>query len=109
MKRVALVGCLLLASPFATHANVTCSGVPERIYAGAHGPNDAGSKLWVVFAGWQAYSLGHHTDSMARARLSLAQTAMATGKSLELSFFDHATCEQARTEASVPTAVALAP
>jgi hypothetical protein len=51
------VALLILATPLAAYANVTCSGIPERVYAGAHGPNDAGSKFWVVFAGWQQYLL----------------------------------------------------
>lgn len=105
MCRVLAVA-LFLTTSFA-HANVTCSGIPERVYAGSHGPNDAGGKFWVVFTGWHTYLLGHHSDSLAKSRFALAQTALATGKSLELSFFSHSSCEQARVDGAVPTALAM--
>ncbi len=107
MVRCVVVLLFVLVNSMA-HANVTCSGIPQRVYAGAHGPNDAEGKFWVVFADWQQYLLGHHSDSLSKSRFALAQTALATGKSLELSFFFHSTCEQARIDAALPTAVAVA-
>lgn len=106
MKYVAML--LAFATASYAHANVTCSGIPVRVYAGAHGPNDATGKFWVVLSGWQTYLLGHHTDDLAKARFALAQTALAAGKPLELSFYSYSTCEQARDDAALPTAVAMA-
>lgn len=108
MKKTALV---LLAAMFAStsFADVTCSGIPERVYAGKHGPGDSGYQYWVVFPGWQIYLLGDYDDVLAKARFALAMTAHVTGKSLELSFFSQSTCAQAQSVVATPTAAALAP
>jgi len=101
------LGFALTLMSFFAFANVDCRGIPERVYAGAHGPNGAGGKYWVVFGNWESYLLGDNDNDLAKARFSLAQTSLVSGKAIELSFYSHTSCEQARTDKALPTAMAL--
>lgn len=97
----------LLTATFGAVANVDCRGVPKRVYAGAHGPNSAGAKYWVVFNNWDIYLLGDVSNELAKARFAMAQAALVANKELELSFYSLTTCEQARTDKALPTAASL--
>ncbi len=88
-------------------ANVNCGGIPERVYAGAHGPNGAGGKYWVVFQNWDTYLLGDNDNDLAKSRFSLAQVSLISGKEIQLSFYSHDSCEQAIADKALPTAMSL--
>ncbi len=105
MKKV--LSLLLVMLSNGVLANINCSGVPERVYAGAHGGNGAGGKYWVVFSNWEAYPLGLVTEELARSRYSMAMTALVSGKSIEMSFYSHVSCLDARTAQIEPTAMSL--
>lgn len=102
-----MITIITLSLSIGVLANVNCSGVPERVYAGAHGGGGAGNKYWVVHPNWETYSLGSVTEELAKSRFSLAITALVAGKSIELSFYTHTDCDQAREEKVEPTAMSL--
>lgn len=102
-----VLGFALILMSFIAFANVDCRGIPERVYAGVHGLNNAGGKYWVVLGNWETYLLGDNNNDLAKARFSLAQTSLVSGKRIELSFYSHTSCEQARADKALPTAMAL--
>lgn len=82
----------------------TCQGIPNTIYAGAHGPSPSEANYWVTFEGSSLrYRLGLPSDDMAKSRFSLAQTALVAGKQFILKFYTLTTCEEASSSGSLPS------
>ena len=87
---------LIFISSFQVNANVACEGVPDKVYAGAHGPHPSESSYWVVLEGSsQRYWLGSFNDDLAKARFGMAQTALVASKKLSLSFYSSNSCQEA--------------
>jgi hypothetical protein len=107
MKQPWLASVLVLVS-IAAEANVACYGTVERVYAGAHGPNGAGSKFWIELASG-TYPLGVVTDDLAKARYAMALSAFAAGNEVVLMFYSHTTCAQALLDGVTPTAMYVNP
>lgn len=91
---------------FPAHGNITCAGIPEKVYAGAHGAYPSEISFWVVLNGAR-YRLGDSSDNLAKARYAMALTAFSASQAVNLSFYSLDSCEAAVSGAAVPTAVFL--
>ena len=107
MKTLSLAIVLLLASGM-VHANVSCFGTVQRVYAGAHGPSPASTMFWVQIPSG-LYRLGLVTDDLAKARYAMALSAFMAGRPLILKFFAHTTCDQALLDGVIPTEMYVDP
>jgi hypothetical protein len=107
MKTFTLGIALLLVSGM-VHANVSCFGAVQRVYAGAHGPSPAGNMFWVQLPSG-IYRLGLVTDDLAKGRYAMALSAFMAGRPLVLKFFSHTTCDQALLDGVTPTEMYMDP
>jgi hypothetical protein len=101
MNKILLIFFLVL--PYQAMANVICTGIPNAVYAGVHGPAPNGSTYWVSIPNVGILPLGLATSDMAKARFSLAQTAFVAKKTFTLQYYSHTSCSQAQTDIATPT------
>ena len=111
MKRVILAFLLLilLFVPAAvSFGDVYCSGVPMTVLVGAEGGQEG--NLFAVFApGWQQHMLGPGTDEMAKERLAMAITAISTGYTLVLEYWNYTDCATAIAAHAIANSCQLRP
>ncbi len=99
---------LTLFTSFYSQAGATCSGKPEAVYAGVHGGSLNESTFWVSIPNVGLMPLGRVGDDAAKARFSLAQTALVTNKTLTIKYYHLATCADATQNKATPTQTGMA-
>jgi hypothetical protein len=101
MKKVLLF--FLIACSFYSHANAICSGKPDAVYAGTHGPFPNEQTLWVSIPNVGLLPLGRDDDNMAKLRFSLAQTAFIANKTLTIKYYNSSSCAEASQNKAIPS------
>jgi hypothetical protein len=105
MKKLVAVGFLLGFNLGEVIAQVNCYGVPLAVKAGEYGAQE---DFAIVTIGNHDYRLGSMSASpAAKYRVSLAATAMTSGRPLLLRFFYHSNCAAASEERVEPNSVQL--
>lgn len=102
MKRL-IVATMATAIALPTLA-VDCIGVPDSVKMGEYSAQEAYS---IVHIAGKDYRLGHHSSSVTKISVSLAQTALVSEKKLKLRFYNVASCQAASTDRKTPNSVQL--
>lgn len=91
------------------NATVQCVGVPERVYAGFHGPYPSEQSFGVVLKNISGkITLGKIDDDLARARYSMALAAQRSSSEVVIEFYHFSSpddCSTVISAKSIPTSM----